>query len=255
MSDKENDVENIAEAVRLNREEIPKATMEQCKILYCQKDLPMTKTCMCWGWECGPGWYDAIRNLSCALEVLNIMFYERYRCRIQADQVKEKFGTLHFYHSVICENYNERGLELKKVIDAFEAKKDSDYFKLKRVVDEPGRSEEVDDGGKKRSVWHPPVSRMVATEHADEFERMSKEADEARDELVEHGTYEPTDEQRVIMNYLDSTADRLVREAEHECYNTCESCGRQIGTDYSPRCETKGWIRYLCKRCFEKGSK
>ena len=104
------------------KEDYPNRIMEQCKILYCQKDLPMTKTCMCWGWECGPGWYPALNVLSCKLEALNLLYYDKYKVRIQADQVKEKFGTLHFYFSVECDNYTERGLELKKLMDDFDEK-------------------------------------------------------------------------------------------------------------------------------------
>ena len=65
----------------------------------------------------------------------------------------------------------------------------------------------------------------------------------------------PTREQEVISNAVDVTAKRLIRIAEDECYNTCEDCGRQIGTTYSPRCETTGWITYLCEDCAKKHNK
>lgn len=142
-------------------------TMKLCKILYCQKDLPMSETCMCWGWECGEGWYNALRKASCRLEALNMLCYDKYKVRIQADQVKEKFGTLRFYYSVLCDSE------------------------------------------------------------------------------------ERTDAQEVMIEYLEAEADKIIREAEDECYNTCEECGSQIGTDWSPRCETSGWIRYICSRCAE----
>ena len=234
------------------KEDYPNRIMEQCKILYCQKDLPMTKTCMCWGWECGPGWHPALNVLSCKLEALNLLYYDKYKVRIQADQVKEKFGTLHFYYSVECDNYTERGLELKKLMDDFDEKKSNGYFGIQHIVDEKGYSEEVDRDGKKCSVWHPPQVRTVATEHVEEYESMKKAVDAAYGEMVEKGRYEPTDEQKVIMTFMEAEAERLVREAEEACYDACECCGRQIGTDYSPRCTTKGWIRYVCKECLEK---
>ena len=62
---------------------------------------------------------------------------------------------------------------------------------------------------------------------------------------------ERTDAQEVMIEYLEAEADKIIREAEDECYNTCEECGSQIGTDWSPRCETSGWIRYICSRCAE----
>lgn len=231
---------------------VAEETMKQCKILYCQRNLPMTKTCMCWGWECNDGWNTALRELSCALEVLNLQFYDKYKVRIQADQVKEKFGTLHFYYSVACDNYTAPGLLAKKVIDAFEKKKDEGYFGLKTVVDEPGYSSERTEDGKTVSVWHPPVVHQEVTLHKDEFEKEKAEADKAYDVLLNSGRYDPTDEQKIVMNYMESMADKLISEAEKKCYGTCEICGCQIGTKYSPRVQTTGWIRYVCKKCSEK---
>lgn len=234
---------------------IVKETIEQCKILYCQSHLPCTKTCMCWGWECHDGWHRVLRDLSCSLEVLNILFYDKYKVRIQADQVKEKYGTLHFYYSVVCDNYTEEGLEAKKTIDAFEAKKDSGYFALKTVVDRKGYSEEVETDGKKQSIWHYPVCHLEVTAHKDEFDKMSAESDAAMKVILEKGRYDPTDEQKVIMTYMETTADRLIEEAEAKCYNTCEICGCSIGTEHSPRVETTGWIQYICKKCADKLNK
>ena len=55
-----------------------------------------------------------------------------------------------------------------------------------------------------------------------------------------------------MMEWLESEAEKRVRQAEADCYNTCEKCGNQIGTDWSPRCETTGWINYLCDECAAK---
>ena len=147
---------------------LAKETMEQCSILYCNKNLPMSQSLCCFGWECGTGWFNVLHEASCKLEALNLIYYPKYKVRIQADQVKEKFGHLTFYFSVICE-------------DA-----------------------------------------------------------------------ECTKEQEVIMTAMNSWADEVVRWAEDECYKTCEDCGRQIGTDWSPRCQTTGWITYLCDECAAK---
>lgn len=48
------------------------------------------------GWECGPGWYPLLIELSEKLEPLieKEEGQEFFPC---ASQVKEKFGTLHFY--------------------------------------------------------------------------------------------------------------------------------------------------------------
>lgn len=40
-------------------------------ILYSQRDLSMQETCMCWGFECGDGWFKLIDELSAGLEDVN----------------------------------------------------------------------------------------------------------------------------------------------------------------------------------------
>ena len=227
--------------------------MEMCKILYQDRNKPMTQTCMCWGFECGEGWYEVLKRLSCELEALNLQFYDKYKVRIQADQVKEKFGTLHFYYSVVCDNYTEEGLRAKAVIDDFEEKNAQNYFGIKTIVDKKGyTSDEVDEKGNKHSVWHPPVTHSEATKNVEEFEAMKKEQKAAYDILREKGYYDMSDEQKVIIEYLENEAFSRVRKAEDDCYNVCEDCGSQIGTDWSPRCETTGWITYKCEKCAKK---
>ena len=67
----------------------------------------MTETTMCWGFECGNGWYHIIRVL-CS----NIQHHIDWRNQknelnpnqpivpqVTVDQVKEKFGTLRFYYT------------------------------------------------------------------------------------------------------------------------------------------------------------
>lgn len=57
--------------------------------LFKQKDLPLTETCMCWGFECGDGWFNIINNLCSAICA--------HTDDVQAAQVKEKYGALRFY--------------------------------------------------------------------------------------------------------------------------------------------------------------
>lgn len=56
--------------------------------LYSQYHLPMTKTAMMWGCECGDGWFDLIYELSKKITELDP--------KAEATQVKEKFGMLRF---------------------------------------------------------------------------------------------------------------------------------------------------------------
>jgi hypothetical protein len=93
------------------KEELEKKLFDKYPKIFGQKDLPMTQTCMCWGIECGDGWYTIIDAL-CA----RIMGYNKslnWKIEddiekglateadlipvIQATQVKEKYGGLRFY--------------------------------------------------------------------------------------------------------------------------------------------------------------
>jgi len=57
--------------------------------LYQQKDLTIQQSCMAWGCDCNDGWNDLIYKLSEDLTKISD--------KIQATQVKEKFGGLRFY--------------------------------------------------------------------------------------------------------------------------------------------------------------
>lgn len=241
------------EDLKTNELDVMHQTIEDCKMLYCNAKLPAHKTCMCWLWECGKGWHDELRKLSCKLEALNLLYYDKYKVRIQADQVKEKFGTLRFYYSIICDNYTQEGLKCKELIDDFEYKKDNGYFGIKHIVDEKSyTSEETDEDGNTVAVWHPAKLHVEITQHKEEYDELSKKAEEWCHILAANGRYELTAEQKVIIDMMDAEADRLIAETEKACYNVCERCGRSIGTKYSPRCETVGWITYICDKCAEK---
>lgn len=45
-----------------------KKLLTRFPILYRQYYLPMTQTCMCWGFECGDGWFDLLWMVSLAIE-------------------------------------------------------------------------------------------------------------------------------------------------------------------------------------------
>lgn len=64
--------------------------------IFKQRKLPMTQTCMCWGLECSDGWYNLIVLLC---KHLQFMTDRNKYPQVEAIQVKEKFGTLRFYHT------------------------------------------------------------------------------------------------------------------------------------------------------------
>ena len=61
--------------------------------LYRERFLDMSKTCMCWGFQCNDGWEPLIRNLSEQLQCL----MDTFHVEIMATCVKEKFGELRFH--------------------------------------------------------------------------------------------------------------------------------------------------------------
>jgi hypothetical protein len=67
--------------------------------LFKNKDLPPSQTCMCWGIDCGEGWFVLVDELC-----KSINSYEKsVKCpnyqSVSFDQIKEKFGTLRVYFS------------------------------------------------------------------------------------------------------------------------------------------------------------
>jgi len=65
------------------------------------RDKSMMVTFMCWGFECGDGWFNILDQL-----MGNIQHHidwknkkEEVVAQVTLDQVKEKFGTLRFYYS------------------------------------------------------------------------------------------------------------------------------------------------------------
>jgi hypothetical protein len=61
----------------------------------------MKETCMCWGFECGDGWFQIINQLMGNIQN-HIDWQNREKeivRQVTLDQVKEKFGTLRFYYT------------------------------------------------------------------------------------------------------------------------------------------------------------
>lgn len=87
---------------------------EKYSRIFADRHKPMTETCMCWGFECGDGWFNIIDQL-CADIQSHIDWKNGQRKlllkdnphkikipeeveQVVAEQVKEKFGILRFYY-------------------------------------------------------------------------------------------------------------------------------------------------------------
>jgi hypothetical protein len=254
------------------RHEVP----AMCPILYQMMSHDIYETCMCWGFECGDGWMVPLTDMSCELEELNREYYNTYRIRIQMDQVKEKYGTLRAYYSVVVDpgmfgtafnnifhmiysKLTKINYARKRVVDVEPFDYDeTSYITIEKYEDEvkykcSNVDYEVIDDTQVKKVTHLKnygKHHYVATKHKLAYMlmmlsiRLSCTFSACGKEL--------TSEQERIKNLMDRRAEMIVRKAEDDCYKVCEECGCQIGTLWSPRCETRGWITYICDRCAEK---
>lgn len=95
------------------RRELDEQLCEKYPKIFRDRNAPMTQTAMCWGFECGDGWYNIInalcfqiqshidwrnsqRQLLLKSNPHNIRIPDEVP-QVVAVQVKEKFGTLRFY--------------------------------------------------------------------------------------------------------------------------------------------------------------
>ena len=92
--------------------------MEKYPILFQQKDLPMNRTCMCWGIDCPEGWHDIVKDVCNKIETINNTVGKDHNFEIQAIQVKEKFGTLRFYiGNYPKEDASDEDMELARLFE------------------------------------------------------------------------------------------------------------------------------------------
>lgn len=255
------------------REEV----FKNCKLLYAQKNKSMQETCMCWGWECGEGWNDILADASYQLEALNMIVYPKYKLRIQAEQVKEKFGTLRFYYNVVCDN-SRFSHTLSEMFYMIYLKLSNIDYKYIEVVDaEPYSTIETKELTKEEYVKakYSDVKCSKATyemkdgkyyEHVEIRHYRKFHYAPSRHKIsyalmqffkncyakLNRTKIKLSSSQQIVKAFLHRQAECIIAKAEKDCFNVCEQCGITIGTDYSPRCQTKGWTTYLCDECAAK---
>ena len=90
------------------KQELDKLLCEKYPKMMVNRDKSMMETCMCWGFECGDGWFTILdqlmSNIQHHIDWNNKNFekgYAQYKQvpQVTLDQVKEKFGTLRFYYT------------------------------------------------------------------------------------------------------------------------------------------------------------
>lgn len=83
------------------RKELDEALCKKYPEIFRDRQGNMLTTAMCWGFECGDGWYHII-DAACA-QIENRAYNNRLNgvkfTPVIATQVKEKYGTLRFYYA------------------------------------------------------------------------------------------------------------------------------------------------------------
>lgn len=88
----------------MNHKEFEAKLVKEFPNLYKDMHGSPTQTCMAWGINTGPGWFELIHQLSANLERMILAMPENERAEYKAFQVKEKWGTLRFN---MCESTKE----------------------------------------------------------------------------------------------------------------------------------------------------
>lgn len=188
--------------------------IKQCRLLYRQAKLSMMETCMCWGICCGEGWYVPLQDLSYRLECINYAIKPKWGFVIEAEQVKEKYGTLRFYFTV---------REAPSLWRRFLA---APFMWLGITkIEAKGFEKKVADG---IAHFFFTIGKRILS-----------------------GPKRRQDKRAVIRSAIYTYVDELVQKCDEDCYNVCEYCGTSFA--WTPRCETLGWISYICPECAKKG--
>lgn len=83
------------------RQELDRLLCERYPEIFKNRYADMQVTAMCWGFECGDGWFEVLNSL-CAQIQNHLDWVNRDTqtvSQVVADQVKEKFGGLRFYYT------------------------------------------------------------------------------------------------------------------------------------------------------------
>lgn len=77
------------------RKELDDALCAKFPNIFKDRNADMRTTAMCWGFDCGDGWYSIINKL--CTDIQKHLDENPKVEQVVATQVKEKFGTLRFY--------------------------------------------------------------------------------------------------------------------------------------------------------------
>jgi len=95
------------------RQELQERLFKKYPKLFRQVNLPPSQTCMCWGIECGKGWFPIIEALC---EWLDWNIKHNDYPQVEFIQIKEKFGGLRIYYTIVGKELSEKEFNRRKKI-------------------------------------------------------------------------------------------------------------------------------------------
>jgi len=105
--EKQQGINKMKKLIKMSEKVFDKFMCEKYPVIFQERNLPMSQTCMCWGFNVGKGWYELLYNLCEKIDKL----YKLTGIGLKASQVKEKFGSLRFYTSP---SFNEKVKQVKE---------------------------------------------------------------------------------------------------------------------------------------------
>ena len=103
------------------RKELEDILYEASPVFYRERILPAEETLMCYGFECGDGWFEPLLVFSREARRINKLASKHHICFV-ASQVKEKFGEIWVYW------------HMRHIPDFSEANTDEEYVKELSVM-------------------------------------------------------------------------------------------------------------------------
>lgn len=79
------------------RDELDERLCSRYPRIFADRNGDMKKTAMCWGFECGDGWYEILDALCYSIQSHINSNPHHNIPQVVAEQVKEKYGSLRFY--------------------------------------------------------------------------------------------------------------------------------------------------------------
>jgi len=206
------------------REELQEIIFNRFPTMFELRKLPMTQTTMCWGIECPDAWFALIYNMCHNLHRIET----KYGVVVIADQVKEKYGTLRFYHHVV---YGER----------WTRKTNHVLLWLQTVINKGISSFNCSMSRRKSKLRVSWVNFKT--------EKWFLDGKRYTDNVFKNG-WEGGGRgiKALIADDVENRIAYTINLADHLSSKVCSVCGT-IGTFENPLGCTQGWISYICKNC------